>query len=121
MGNVGQGDVVEPFVHNDLGHRSHFKAAVLGTSVMLLDAGEGANADDYIGVDMVAIRTFYRWMADRALKQRCTFCGGLGHLHKQCMTLIECNRQARSVGLGFHWGAIKGFSYFESTRPVNDA
>ena len=46
----------------------------------------------------------------------CTFCGGRGHEHKECMTLIKWTRKARDCGLGFHFGALKGIAYYRARQ-----
>ena len=44
----------------------------------------------------------------------CSFCGGVGHEHKECMTLIKWTRKARDCGFGFHFGALKGLAYYQA-------
>ena len=45
---------------------------------------------------------------------KCTFCGGRGHLQKECMSLIKLTREARKCGFGAIFGEIKGLAYFRN-------
>ena len=59
------------------------------------------------------VNAFYRAYGT-ALAMACGFCGGLGHEHKECMTLIKWTRKARDCGFGFHFGALKGLAYYQA-------
>ena len=63
------------------------------------------------GLNLDVLRSFNCAFEDQARK-RCRFCLGNGHELNECMSLINLTRSARSCGLGFHWGAIKGLTYY---------
>ena len=71
-----------------------------------------------IGVDMDYVQAFANAYS-AAVNIRCAFCGGAGHEHRECMTLIKWTRKARDCGFGFHWGALKGIAYYRA--EVNGA
>ena len=45
-------------------------------------------------------------------KEKCTFCGGLGHETKACATRIRIDRAVVGIGMKFWWGQCKYASYY---------
>ena len=78
----------------------------------------GGNLPTCSTLDQPNVNAFYRAYGTALAGPACSFCGGVGHEHKECMTLIKWTRKARDCGFGFHFGALKGLAYYQARLQV---
>ena len=55
----------------------------------------------------------YHWL-DAQHRITCSYCNGVGHEYRECMSLIKANRMAASIGMKSYWGTIKGLAYYRA-------